>query len=727
MFSPKIKRNNKIITRITLSLFIFVVIFAPASLFISVSSGSFGLSANIAHSLNSQDVEKLRVACEKKNGQLTGSVEEGFVCVTLDENGKPVKEVLTKPGEVDDTSFFNVIDNIGDEALATLIRYLGTLLIGFFSIILWIAGVLFNYSVIISIVEMKDYVESIAAIEGIWTIIRDIGNMAFIFVMLYISIGTILNLSSFNLKLMIRNIILAALLVNFSLFFAKVVIDASNILALGVYNNSTTQSTATGYIDVKNPKFGLSGAFLQGLKLGSIFDVKNTDGSALSGLAGEAKDTDGSPIPILEKSQSSFIAVVLGSILVLVTAFVFFAGAILLLIRFVVLVFLMMISPIAFLAIILPQTKKFADMWWNTLLHQAFFAPLFMLMLYITIRFVNDDSFKSGLALFGEPENPVVTLMNYLVAIILALLAIIVSKKMGAYGADLAQKGAGKLSFGLAGAVGRRFVGQRAYNASLDKDLLRRAKEGDRGAMLKLKTLDFAAKSSFDVRAAPGASSIGQIAKGVNLGTPGGKGGYAKVVEEQGKARETTAKSLAEKAKSAGLSAVGQVKIKLSYGLNLNWPPRLWSRVPGRGNIDRRASQKLADEARTKAEKEREKAEKKKKAGALKDLEKKQSDKQKEADDTNKKIEDLLARSAFNVNSPEHDTLTKQKEALDKELGSIKEEAREARRAKKEMEEDERIEEKVKSEVKSSEEKSKKDKDKETKPPEAPKEEKPEA
>ena len=49
---------------------------------------------------------------------------------------------------------------------------------------------------------------------------------------------------------------------------------------------------------------------------------------------------------------------VMGTIVSLIAAFVFFAVAIMLVIRFVVLIFVLILSPLAFMGFILPQVKQ---------------------------------------------------------------------------------------------------------------------------------------------------------------------------------------------------------------------------------------------------------------------------------------------------------------------------------------------------------------------------------
>jgi hypothetical protein len=69
-------------------------------------------------------------------------------------------------------------------------------------------------------------------IDSAWGTIRDFSNMLFIFILLYTGIMTIFGAA--NWRKVILQVVFIALIINFSLFFTKVVIDAGNILAVGV-------------------------------------------------------------------------------------------------------------------------------------------------------------------------------------------------------------------------------------------------------------------------------------------------------------------------------------------------------------------------------------------------------------------------------------------------------------------------------------------------------------
>ena len=90
----------------------------------------------------------------------------------------------------------------------------------------------------------SESVDTNFANEG-WELTRDMANIGFIFILLYIAFRKILSIGGFTLQSIVIKLIIVALLVNFSLFFTKVVIDASNILALGFYNNISQQELIT--------------------------------------------------------------------------------------------------------------------------------------------------------------------------------------------------------------------------------------------------------------------------------------------------------------------------------------------------------------------------------------------------------------------------------------------------------------------------------------------------
>ncbi len=279
-----------------------------------------------------------------------------------------------------------------------------------------------------------------------WGLSRDIVNLFLIFILLYIAIATILQLSGYGAKQLLITLIVIAFLVNFSLVITKLIIDASNILAMEFSNTLTASGS-------------LSATFSNAFDAAKIVDVKDA---------------------IQKNEPSLYVAVIIsllfGSAILLITAFIFLVFSILFLIRMVVLLILMIFAPLAFAAMVLPSTKKHASDWWHQLFSQSFFAPAALFMLYLGAVIINSNIIKTILGVSGDKgvldmlvdasgenpnwENIIKFSLNFVIIAIILIASIIVAKKLGAVGADATQKGlkrAGKKAQGYAGRISRKY------------------------------------------------------------------------------------------------------------------------------------------------------------------------------------------------------------------------------------------------------------------------------
>ncbi len=263
------------------------------------------------------------------------------------------------------------------------------------------------------------------SIDVIWKTVRDLVNLSFIFGLIYVGFKTILDAGT-DTKKMLSQIIICALLVNFSLFITKVVIDVSNVTSNEIYKAmkiapSATQGTASGSI-------GISDAFLARMGLIQLVSLPH---------AGETVTTE---IPGRDLGKEGYLPFTIGAgLFILVSAFVFFAGAVLITIRFGVLVLLMMLSPIAFAAWVFPALKSWSEEWRHTLLSQAFFAPAYLFMLYITLKLADGYQNATGAAdgiyttkLFNEGYT---SIAFFSLTIVMMVSSLVLAKKMGAFGA----------------------------------------------------------------------------------------------------------------------------------------------------------------------------------------------------------------------------------------------------------------------------------------------------
>jgi hypothetical protein len=281
------------------------------------------------------------------------------------------------------------------------------------SIFLMISGLLFSGALIFSIENFSGLVGAVN-IAYLWTFFRDIINVCFIFLILYESIKIIIGKTSNKSKTTIVNIIVSATLINFSLFFTKVIIDAGNILAVSIYNISGgTIST-------------IKDTIMQSLSLSSIFSFTNVT------ITGQ---------------MSTIFILILQITLQLILVWTFITVAILFIGRAFMLIFLLITSPVGYLQDILPQLSEQSKKWRKTLLDQVLLAPFFMLCLLIINELIINISTlvefsKKNISLtkvIDEPYN-ITAIFGYIFIIFALHFSVKSTKKMSGVIAEYTTK-----------------------------------------------------------------------------------------------------------------------------------------------------------------------------------------------------------------------------------------------------------------------------------------------
>lgn len=372
--------------------------------------------------------------------------------------------------------------NFGDDTwTARLGRILGNFLIELVGILLRVAGIILDTVVRFTILGMSSFVKDNNAISIGWGIIRDIINLMFIFGLLYISIKTIIsgNLGSNN-KLLV-NIIVAATLINFSFLFTTIAIDFSNYLSVEVYKQlgACTQGAGqqNGFMaKINKADSGISYCFMDKLKIGTFAEpTKEGFGSLITNNNQTGKGF-----------WSSLTAILVGSLFVIILTFVFLALSLMLVSRFIILIFLLITSPVMFLGWVLPTFSDISKKWYSKLTENILYAPLSFLFLLITLSLADQiQKYITGSA--G-------VVVGFIITIGFSIGSIVIGKTLGAFGADFATSTAsGVVAGGLAG-VGRNLVGRPA-SALADK-----VKGSGSIAVATRNTLKSIGGGSFDVR-----------------------------------------------------------------------------------------------------------------------------------------------------------------------------------------------------------------------------------
>ncbi len=332
-----------------------------------------------------------------------------------------------------------------------MFAWVGSGVLWLMSGVLGITATLLNITILQTVTGMGNHINDIIGIQIAWALLRDMANILFIFGIVYIGLNLILGNNRHGHQQALARLVIIALVINFSLFITKTVVETSNIMANTIFRliippDTSGNQACDGRSSLPENitqcvNFGITGIINNSLGLTTVFNVGGTPNSAgfTSPTLASATAIDASKI---------FYITTLGSIFILITAFVFASAAILLVIRFVILIILMVFSPLAFAAWILPSTSGYFSYWLRSLLNQSFFAPAYMLMMWIAIKIiegygvstVTGTAAKSnfGAALLGANVSFASVFLNFAIITVFMVAALIVAKKLGAIGADKA-------------------------------------------------------------------------------------------------------------------------------------------------------------------------------------------------------------------------------------------------------------------------------------------------
>lgn len=379
-----------------------------------------------------------------------------------------------------------------------------------------------------------------------WTMVRDVVNAVFIFVVLYIAIALILRIGTINAKRTLVMLIVMALLINFSLFFSRLIIDASNVVAYTFYEHMgevktdpTSKPSAVGISERT-----LSVSIMDGLDPQSLFG-----NHAYQALTGSPRIKDAT------QSIALIFLFILAAVVTFITAIMLIVASLMFLGRIVALWLLMIIAPAALAAFILPQTKSMGQRWLRMLISQAMVAPIFLFLLYFLLLFIDQQQlgafFFDGDGIDGFFE--ILTKMILVGAFYITLLGIIMGATKSASGktGDMSMK-AGGLAFGAAsvgGYLGGRVAGRRMGRYADQKDETGarridrwRAKNGF--GRLGAGVLDKGTKGSWNMQNTRFGSMVSKRTRAGALGAGLGRGGHDARVAAKNAKRDQVEKTI---------------------------------------------------------------------------------------------------------------------------------------------------------------------------------------
>ncbi|MEK7116200.1 MAG: hypothetical protein AAB879_02280, partial [Patescibacteria group bacterium] len=227
--------------------------------------------------------------------------------------------------------------------------------------------VLFLVSLLVSAARYSNFVRAYPVETG-WVLVRDVVNMFFIVVLLVVAFSTIVGYQPLHYKGVLPKLLLMAVLINFSKTLIGLLIDFSQVVMLTFVNGF---QAAAG------------GNFINALKVTKVTQLNR----ALIEKQASSLGTDQSPVQNL---SNILIASLLGLAMMVLAASTIAVLVIYLLVRIVGLWILLIMSPIAFFALALPDKMKkalsaFTDDYWSKLSALLTGGPVVAFFLWLAL------------------------------------------------------------------------------------------------------------------------------------------------------------------------------------------------------------------------------------------------------------------------------------------------------------------------------------------------------
>ena len=534
-------------TKATVSLVVAVLVFSPFNqvLQISIVAAATTCPADTAPNTFGGGCHAV---CPK--GTTEQSYPGGSNC--FDAKGNKVDNVTNSTPVNPDGSTGKVVAASGngstpfDSIASFLASPIYVFTVGLGGLVAGVGSLIFNETIQISLSSTAYALDFIS--QG-WGTARDVANMFFILILIYLAINIMLKADTHGTMNTLAWVLFIALIINFSFFFTRVVIDAGNLAAVQFYNaivtnidktNTTLPSQAVTTISGKQD---LTAAIMQAV---GVQNILGTD---------SFKNFQDKTNGLTEFIVLVFVYVCMGgAYLILGAAFV--ATGIKFLMRTLVLWLCIIASPLAFVANTMPETKKWYTRWQDKLISNTFYPVVFLFIFWLITLFSKDldlstafnayaNSNVSGFA--GNLVNLVSLIGNITIrlgfVIGMLMLGLKLADDIGVAGAKMANNAGNRLSFGGAGLIGRNTAGRAGLALTRNEGLRDWASRSAVGSTL-LRGAGMLSRRSFDARALPGAGQLKD-----QLGAAGGKGGIAKSVSDKEKNRQKTVDQFAKDVK----------------------------------------------------------------------------------------------------------------------------------------------------------------------------------
>lgn len=303
-----------------------------------------------------------------------------------------------------------------------------------------------------------------------WPFLLGLSNLGFIIALLFIAFTTMLQIESMGARRMLPRLLVGAILINFSLIIAGVILDLSRLMM------AVMVRTMPG-ADLNNLG-SLGAALLQSSDLlNRTFDL-----STLSWI-GIKVEANGWNV-VFEVLQATLLIWLIAAGFVILIAGLF--------VRYIVLILLLIVSPLAYLALAFPNMGQYATKWWQLFLKYVFYGPIALFIL-LMVAALNGVGQKQGLLDFWSLGTQLDGILSVVITGAMFVAAAMAGSKFGIIGANATMSFANKRGRQIAGGMTKgltflpRYAGKRMV-AQPVKDAARTMKENYASRIRKYKT-----------------------------------------------------------------------------------------------------------------------------------------------------------------------------------------------------------------------------------------------
>jgi len=298
------------------------------------------------------------------------------------------------------------------------------------------AALILQWTIDPKFINVPSYTKG-AIVDIGWPIVRDIANMGIVMALVVIGLATALRLEEYQARKTLPRLILVALLINFTPVILGAIVDATNILMYF-------------FLD------GLAGIDAITRVFASIHSVVVSDLGNFNFFNPLQQQL------FMFKIMAIWIFYTLAAIIFYLFAFLFIA-------RRIVIWMLVIFSPLAFVAWILPGTRRYWSMWWNQFLQWSIIGVFAAFFLYLGDHMIGMAA--SGNFTGSAPEGfggwivrPAITMleqmMPYVVALLFLLFGFFVALTTSAFGSAATLNFAKKAYAGAGKFVGGQTAGR---------------------------------------------------------------------------------------------------------------------------------------------------------------------------------------------------------------------------------------------------------------------------